>query len=399
MGIYSCIGVGVENVLQSLKEGKSGIGIDHSRTEYGYTSPLTGILSKPSLKGVLDRKQRIYLSEEAEYAFVATKEALNSAGITEEYANNNSIGILYGNDSSTEAVVKAHEAACEAKETMMMGQSAVFKTMNSNVSMNLSSIFNLRGISLSISAACASSSHAIGLGTALIRQGWQDIIVCGGAQEVNTVSMASFDAIDAFSKRIGNPTEASRPFDKERDGLVPSGGAACVILEEYEHAVKRGAKIIGEVIGYGFSSSGGSLAVPSAAGYEEAMRNALNDANIKSDAIDYINAHATSTPLGDVAEAKAIANIFGNVPVSSTKSMTGHECWMAGASEMVYSLLMMNNGFIAPNINYNQCEEGAPSINIVTKRKETNINCFLSNSFGFGGTNSCLIVKKHNIKD
>ena len=215
-----------------------------------------------------------------------------------------------------------------------------------------------------------------------------------GAQEVNTFSMASFDAIGAFSKRVDDPTKACRPFDKNRDGLVPSGGAATVILEEYEHAMRRKAPIYGEIIGYGFSSSGGSLATPSYDGYKKAIQNALHNAGIAASDIDYVNAHATSTILGDEAEAKVIHDLLGDVPVSSTKSMTGHECWMAGASEIIYSLLMMNNQFIAPNINFEEGDEETASINLITQPTEKKIDTFLSNSFGFGGTNSCLIVRK-----
>lgn len=393
-GIYSSIGQNEKEVLDSLRTGRSGIGIDPTRTEYGYSSILTGIVQHPDLKPYLNRKQRIYLSEEAEYAYISTLEALNKANISPENTQDNTIGILFGNDSSTKAIIEAHEDACKSKDTMMMGQSAVFKTMNSNITMNLSSIFNLQGISLSVSAACASSSHTIGLSMALIKQGWQDIIVCGGAQEVNTFSMASFDAIGAFSKRVSDPTKASRPFDKNRDGLVPSGGAATVILEEYEHAKRRNAPIYGEIIGYGFSSSGGSLATPSYDGYKKAIQNSLHNAGISAADIDYVNAHATSTILGDAAEAKVIHDLMGDVPVSSTKSMTGHECWMAGASEIIYSLLMMNNQFIAPNINFEEGDEETSVLNLITKTTEKKINTFLSNSFGFGGTNSCLIVRK-----
>ena len=395
IGIYSCIGVGKEAVTKSLRNGKSGIGIDPKRTEYGYMTPLSGILTRPNMKEWLDRKQRIYLSEEAEYAYMSTREALDDAQITDEIRGKESVGILFGNDSSTLAVVEAHEAAVQSKSTLHMGQSAVFKTMNSNISMNLATLFGLRGINLSVSAACASSSHAIGLGLTLIRQGLQDVLICGGAQEVNHICMASFDAIGAFSKRIDSPAEASRPFDRDRDGLVPSGGSASIVLEEYEHAKRRGAKIYGEVVGYGFSSNGGSIAVPDTDGYELAIRNALKDAQIGKSEIDYVNAHATSTPLGDAAEAEAIyRTLGGDIPVSSTKSMTGHECWMAGASEIVYSVLMMEEGFIASNKNFENPDEITKKINIISQMAEREIRCFLSNSFGFGGTNSCLIVRK-----
>ena len=396
MGIYSCLGKNLDEVTASLRAGKSGIGIDPKRIEYGYRSPLTGILERPVLKGILDRRSRVCLPEQGEYAYMATAEALKNAGIDQEYLENNEVGVLYGNDSSAKAVIDAHTTAMEYKDTQMMGSGAIFQSMNSTVTMNLSTIFKLRGINLTISAACASGSHAIGLGLMYIRAGLQDMIICGGAQETNYLSMGSFDGIAAFSTRIDDPTKASRPFDRDHDGLVPSGGAATVILEEYEHAVKRGANIIAEVVGYGFSSNGVNISQPSDTGSIIAMERALQDAGVAAKDIDYINAHATSTVQGDQLEAKALDKLFAEyrTPISSTKSMTGHECWMAGASEIVYSNLMMLNSFIAPNINFENPDEYSQNLNIVNQTQEKNIDTYLSNSFGFGGTNSALVVKK-----
>jgi len=284
----------------------------------------------------------------------------------------------------------------EKRDTQLLGSGAIFQSMNSTVTMNLSVIFKLRGINMTISAACASGSHSIGLGYFFIRNGLQNTIICGGAQETNYYSMGSFDSLNAFSVRVDEPTKASRPFDKNRDGLVPSGGAATVILEEYEQAVKRGAPILAEVVGYGFSSNGGHISQPSNEGSYRAMKMALKDADLKPENIDYINAHATSTPLGDMYEAQSIHQLFGefNPPVSSTKAMTGHECWMAGASEIVYSNLMMQHSFIAPNINFEEGDEHSSKLNIISKTEDRKINTYLSNSFGFGGTNSALIVQK-----
>jgi len=396
MGIYSCIGKNKEEVAVSLKEGKSGIGIDPVRTEMGYRSPLTGILEIPNLKGILDRRLRAGLAEEGIFAYVATNEALKQAQIDMDFLENNEVGIFYGNDSSAKAVIEAHEIIKEKKDTTLLGSGAIFQSMNSTVTMNLSTIFKLKGINMTISAACASGSHAIGLGYFMIKHGLQKMVLCGGAQEIHPYSMGSFDALSAFSIRIDEPTKASRPFDKNRDGLVPSGGAASLILEDYESAVKRGAPILAEVTGYGFSSNGSHhISQPSDEGSFRAMMMALNDSNLNVNDIDYINAHATSTPLGDGFEALAIAQLFGNkVPVSSTKSMTGHECWMAGASEIVYSILMMQNNFIAPNINFEEPDEQSALINIITQTKEQKLNHILSNSFGFGGTNSALIISK-----
>lgn len=395
VGIYSCIGKNIEEVAKSLYEGKSGIGIEPERSEYGYRSPLTGIVERPKLKGVLDRRLRIGLAEEGEYAYMATLEAFANAKIDLDYLENNEMGIFYGNDSSAKAVIEANNIAMEKRDTSLIGSGAIFQSMNSTVTMNLSTIFKLRGANMTISAACASGSHSIGLGYLFIKQGLQDLVLCGGAQETNLYSMGSFDALGAFSTHIADPTKASRPFDKSRDGLIPSGGSASLVLEEYEHAKTRGANILAEVVGYGFSSNGLNISQPSPEGCNAAIDRALADASLKANSIDYVNAHATSTPQGDAAEAVALDNIFSpyKTPISSTKSMTGHECWMAGASEIVYSILMMKNDFIAPNINFESPDEYSKNLNIITTTKQKRLNTILSNSFGFGGTNSALIIK------
>lgn len=268
--------------------------------------------------------------------------------------------------------------------------------MNSTISMNLSVIFKLKGVNLTISGACASGSHAIGLGYLFIRQGLQDIIICGGGQEINYHSMGSFDGLSAFSVRENEPSIASRPFDRDRDGLVPSGGAATVIIESLESALRRGAPILGEIIGYGFSSNGDHISQPNIEGPARSLRMAIKDAGIPLSDIAYINAHATSTPVGDMNEAAAISQVFDSHRplVASTKAMTGHEMWMGGASEIIYSTLMMHNNFVAPNINFENPDEVSAKLNIPTKTIEKNFDVFLSNSFGFGGTNSTLIVKK-----
>lgn len=397
MGIYSCIGKNLQEVKESLYAGKSGIGIEEIRKEIGFRSPLTGIVELPKLKGKLDRRLRTGLAEEGEFAYLATLEALENAKVDMDYLEKNEVGILYGNDSSAKAVIEANNTIEEKKDTTLLGSGAIFQAMNSTVTMNLAVIFKLKGINFTVSAACASGSHAIGLGYNFIRQGMQEMVICGGAQEINFYSMGSFDALSAFSVRTDDPTKASRPFDRDRDGLVPSGGAASLILEDYDHAVARGANIIAEVVGYGFSSNGGHISQPNDQGSYTAMMRALKDAGMQASEIDYINAHATSTPLGDQYEAMAIHQVFGdNCPlVSSTKSMTGHECWMAGASEIVYSTLMMQHSFVAPNINFENPDEHSAKLNIATKTVDKEINAFLSNSFGFGGTNSALVVKKY----
>ena len=396
MGIYSCIGKNKEEVVKSLFEGKSGIGIVPERKEMGYQSALSGILEKPNLKGALDRRQRLCLSEHGQYAYVATVEALAQAGIDKEFLLNNEVGILYGNDSSAEAVITGTDVIREKRNTVLVGSGNIFQSMNSTITMNLSTIFNLRGINFTVSGACASGSHAIGLGYMLIKQGLQECVICGGAEEVNKYSMGNFDALSAFSSREDEPTKASRPFDKNRDGLVPSGGAASLVLESYESAVKRGATILAEVVGYGFSSNGDHISVPNVDGPKRSLMMAIRDAGIDISDIKYVNAHATSTPVGDLNEAKAIAEVFGQHKpyVTSTKSFTGHEMWMAGASEIIYSILMMQNNFIAPNLNFEEPDEASVNINIPTKRIDMEFDTFLSNSFGFGGTNSSLVVRK-----
>ncbi len=395
MGIWSCLGTNLEDVKTSLYEGRSGIGIEQERITYGYQSALTGIVEKPVLKGLLHRRLRVGLSEEAEYAFMAAREAFANAGIDEEFMMKNEIGVIFGNDSSAKPVIEAANIMAEKHDSQLLGSGLIFQSMNSTVNMNLSSIFHLRGVNFSVSSACASGSHSIGLGYLLIKQGLQDRVLCGGAQETNYYSMATFDALNAFSKRMDEPTKASRPFDRDRDGLIPSGGAAALVLEDYEGAVKRGAPIIAEVCGYGFSSNGGGISQPSDDGSVIAMTRALQDAGLETDDIDYVNAHATSTLQGDMFEAIALNRLFNgkHALISSTKSMTGHECWMAGASEAVYSILMMQHHFVAPNINFENPDEYSEPLNLATQTVETEIHTVLSNSFGFGGTNSALVIK------
>lgn len=396
MGIWSCIGTSIEEVKNSLYKGISGIGVDQDRLDYGYRSGLTGIVQRPQLKGVLDRRTRMGLSEEAEYAFMASKDAFQMAGVDDAYLLSNEVGVIFGNDSSASAVVETANIMSEKHDSAMIGSGLIFQGMNSTVNMNMNTIFHLRGVNFSVSSACASGSHSIGLGYLLIKQGLQDMILCGGAQEVNKYAMSSFDALNAFSIRMDEPTKASRPFDRDRDGLIPSGGAAALILEDYDHAVKRGATILAEVCGYGFSSNGGGISEPSDEGSYIAMTRAIKDAGIDVKDIDYVNAHATSTHQGDMYEAKALDRLFRGqrALISSTKSMTGHECWMAGASEVVYSIIMMQNHFVAPNINFENPDEYSEHLNIASKTIDTEVNVVLSNSFGFGGTNSALVIKK-----
>lgn len=413
MGIWSCIGQNLQTVTESLKQGRSGIILDPKRIEYGLHSSLVGNVPRPDLKPLLPRKFRATMSEDSEYAYMAARQAFEQAGFSDEYLHQNEVGIVLGNDAN--AHLHDYLTTMELEyDSQLLGPNALFQSETSSATMNLSTIFHLKGINFCVGAACASGSHAIGLASLLIRQGMQDAILVGGSCTVDMRVSACVDAIEAISRSNENPETASRPFDQARDGMIPSGGAAALVLEEYEHAVARGATILAEVCGYGFSSNGiDEISMPSADAEYIAMKRALEDAGLQPSNIDYVNAHGTSTIVGDVEEAKALTRLFGeqgvssplpfregsglgsNRPfVSSTKSMTGHENWMAGASEAVYSILMMQNGFVAPNINLENVIDEAKDLNIVRETIYTPIRTVLSNSSGMGGTNSALVFKK-----
>ncbi|MCG8634584.1 MAG: beta-ketoacyl-[acyl-carrier-protein] synthase family protein [Desulfobacterales bacterium] len=395
MGIVSCLGTDLPAVIRALQNGRPGIVLDRERQEKGFKSPLTAVLPKISPKAEgLTRKHMRTMCEPALYATVAARKAITDARLEPDRLKTDRCGIIFGNDSTIRAGVESIDLAREYNETHYIGAGYIFRAMNSTVTMNLAGLLGTRGANWTISAACASGAHVLGQALMLIRSGMQDIIIAGGAQETHWTSMASFDALNAFSSRSDAPEKASRPFDRERDGLVPGGGGACLVIESLDHAKKRGAKIHGIIEGYGFSSGiGKTLSEPSAGGSEQAMKNALKDAGIRPDSIDYINAHATSTPAGDLAEARAIHALFGGAaPVSSTKSMTGHECWMSGASEVIYTALMAKEGFIAPNINFTGLSKDCPPISVVPETRPAQIRRALSNSFGFGGTNASIIL-------
>ncbi len=396
MGIWSCLGTTLDEVREALYQGKSGVVFSQERKDAGFRSALCTNVPKPNLKPLVPRNLRQFMPEEAQYAYMATKAALEHAGIDQDFIDAHEVGIIYGNDSVAEATMHALDKFREFKDTAACGSGAIFQSMNSNITMNLACLFHLKGINLTSSAACASSSQAIGLGALLIEQGLQDCVICGGAEENNMYGIASFDGIQAFSIREAEPTKASRPFDRDRDGLVPGGGAATVILEDYDHAVKRGANIIAEIVSWGFSGNGAHISTPTVEGPARSLQMCIDRSGIADvKEIGYVNAHATSTRAGDGQEAKAIAQVFGDyrVPVTSTKSQTGHEMWMAGASEMIYSTLMMKNGFIAGNINFENPDDDTAMINVIPETVEQKFNMFLENSFGFGGTNSSILVK------
>ena len=395
IGIISCLGNDTGSVALALENGRSGIVYDEQRKKLGFRSPLTSKINDFSPENFgLTKKALRTMCEPALFSFAAAKNAVKDSGLSEELIQSDRCGIIFGNDSTIKAGVESIDIVKKYKETHYIGSSYIFRAMNSTITMNLAAYFKTRGANWTISAACASGAHAIGQALMMIRSGYQDIIIAGGAQETNWMSMASFDSLNAFSSRIDEPWKASRPFDKERNGLVPGGGAASVIIEDLDHAVSRGANIYCIIDGYGFSSGiGKNLSEPNSQGSIKAMENALKDANLSSEKIDYINAHATSTLSGDLAEAIAINAVFGPAtPVSSTKSMTGHECWMSGTSEVIYTILMAKNKFIAPNINFSTLSDNCPPINIIHSTKEARIDFALSNSFGFGGTNAAIVL-------
>lgn len=398
IGIWSCIGQSVQEVEQSLRLGKSGIGIDPERTAYGYQSPLTGIVPRPDIKAQgLRRSQRITLSEPGEYGYMAMKEALAMAPVSDLYR----CGLIVSNDSTAGALAETEAIMAEYHDSRRLGAGMVFRTLNSSVSMSLASIFGIGGLTLSVSAACAGGGHAIGLAHSLIQSGQLDCCIVVGAQEVGLHAYTSFDALGLFSKRTDNPAAASRPFDTERDGLVPSGGAACVILETAGHAAMGNRKPLATVDGYGFSTSP-DLVSPSADAIYQSMTAALSAATVPSGSplgpgISAIMAHATSTPDGDRAEAEAIHRFCLEQGIShpfviSTKALTGHECWMSGVSQIVYALIQMQGGFIAPNINLRTIDPAAATLRIPTAPTVTTLTTVLCNAFGFGGTNSSLVI-------
>ncbi len=401
MGIISCLGNDVDTVADSLKTGQSGIIFDEQRKKLGFRSALTGRIKdfSPGDYGI-NKKACRSMCEPALYAMAAAKGAVSDACLSEHELQNERCGIIFGNDSTVKASVEAVDIARQYNETHYIGAGRIFRSMNSTITMNLAAHFKTQGANWTVSAACASGAHVIGQALMMIRNGMQDIILAGAAQETNWMTMASFDSLNAFSSYTDDPKTASRPFDRKRNGLVPGGGGACIIMESLEHAVLRGAPIYCIIDGYGFSSGiGKSLSEPNKKGSQKAMLNALNDAGIVPDNIDYINAHATSTPVGDLAEAIAIHQVFGpNTPVSSTKSMTGHECWMSGASEVIYTILMAKNRFLAPNINFTGLDEDCPPIQVVPQTCDASIRYAISNSFGFGGTNAAVILNFNEIE-
>ena len=392
MGIISCLGNSKEQVLESLRDGKSGVQVVPERKALGFRSCLAGTIKDFSAPKMAKRDARP-MGPGAMMAFVAARQAIDDAGLAADQIQHDRTGVIVGNSGNMHDIY----TFCSKKVAgARLSGAALPRTMGSSVSANLSVLLGLQGHSMTISAACASGAVSIGQAAQLIRYGLQDRMLAGGTQEGSWEYDCTFEALRVFSNREDAPAEASRPFDKDRDGLVPSAGAGMVVLEEYAAAKARGATVYGELIGYGTNCDGHKMTTPSGLGGIRCMKLAMADAGVEPDEIDYVNAHATGTPVGDVQEAQGVVAVFGDKPlVSSTKSMTGHEIGAAGATELIYTLLMMQHGFVAPNINISEIDEECRGMNLVANEAiDARIDTALSNSFGFGGVNSGLIVKR-----
>jgi 3-oxoacyl-[acyl-carrier-protein] synthase-1 len=399
-GIVSCIGHDLTRVTQSLKEGQSGITFNESYAEHGFKSQVSGSIDKTALDTAkIDRKLKRFFSDASLYAYVSALDAIEQSGLSLETINNNPRVALVASSggASTESIVNAVEAMRE-KGLRGVGAMAVPKTMGSSVSAALATGLKIQGVSYSLTSACATSTHCIGHAAELIQLGKADVVLAGGSEAEHWTQSCMFDAMGAVSTQYNDtPKLASRAYDKDRDGFVIAAGGAMLVVESLEHAEARGAHILAEIVGYGASSDGAQMVAPSGEGAVRCMQQALNDAGLES--VDYINTHGTSTPLGDITELQAIAKVFGGdisqvPPISSTKSMTGHSLGAVGAQELIYCLLMLKEGFIAPSINVDTLDEDATGFDIVTQKRETKLKTLMSNSFGFGGTNATLIIKK-----
>ncbi|MGX2950434.1 beta-ketoacyl-ACP synthase I [Ursidibacter sp. B-7004-1] len=395
LGIISSIGNNKEEVLASLREGKSGIEFVPDFAEVGMRSQVAGTI-KLNPAELIDRKIYRFMGDAAAYAYLSMKEAIEDAGLTEEQVSNDRTGLVIGaGTGSAHSQLVACDAVRGPRGVKAIGPYAVTKTMASSVSACLATPYKIRGVNYSISSACATSAHCIGHAMELIQLGKQDIIFAGGAEELSWECATEFDAMGAVSTKYNDtPTKASRAYDANRDGFVIAGGGAVVVVEELEHALARGAKIYAEIVGYGATSDGYDMVAPSGEGAVRCMKQAM--ATVDGE-IEYINVHGTSTPVGDVKELGAIREVFADKTpaISSTKSMTGHSLGAAGAHEAIYSLLMLDNDFIAPSINIETLDEQAQGMNIVTECQNKALTTVMSNSFGFGGTNACLVFQKY----
>jgi 3-oxoacyl-[acyl-carrier-protein] synthase-1 len=394
VGIKSCIGNDYAEVLANLQNAKSGIVFNEKYSEMGFRSCVSGSVNI-DLSEHIDRKLLRFMGESAGYAYLATKDALKMAGIDESHLDSPKIGIVAGSGgASTRVMLESGDIARE-KGPKRIGPYGVTKSMSSSISAIIATALKLKGINYSISSACATSAHCIGHAADLIKSGQQDVVIAGGSDDEHWSSSCLFDAMGALSSNFNStPTIASRPYDSNRDGFVISGGAGMIILEDEEHAKKRGANILAKLSGYFANSDGYDMVAPSGEGASRCMQGAIDNSKIK---IDYINTHGTSTPVGDVAEINAIKTLFTSEQpmISSTKSMTGHSLGATGAHEAIYSIMMINENFIAPSINIESLCDDAEGLDIVTETRNISINNVLSNSFGFGGTNASLVISRY----
>lgn len=393
MGIISSIGNSLDEVTESLQGGHSGIESIPDRSKMGFHSSLSGTI-KNFEHPPLPKKNLRQIGEGGLFTYAAARQAIDDAGFGEDKICHDRTGVIIGNSGNMRDVYQNCYLFGE-KRKKLSGM-ALPRTMSSSVSANLSILLRTRGYCMTIASACASGASAIGQAAQLIRFGLQDRMIAGGVHEGSWEYDCNFDALRVFSQREDQPTLASRPFDKHRDGLIPSSGAGIIMLEDWEQARARGARIYAELVGYAANSDGFDMTTATGTGGVKCMELALADAGIAADRVDYVNAHATSTPTGDAIEAQSIAQVFGQQPlVSSTKSMTGHEIGAAGSNELIYTLLMMKHGFVAPNINIEELDERCLGINIVTNEAiDKAMDITLSNSFGFGGVNAVLVLKK-----
>ena len=395
LGIVSCIGNNQSEVLDSLLNTKSGIVFSEDHKKYNFRSQVVGSIKNLNLADHIDRKKIRFMGDGSAYNYIAMQEAIKDSGLEEKDISNEMTGIIMGSGGpSIKNVVLAVDATRESGPKKM-GPCIVPRTMSSTNSATLAVPFKIKGVNYSISSACATSGHCIGNGMELIQFGKQDIVFAGGGEELNWGMSGMFDAMTALSSKYNdNPEKASRPYDKDRDGFVIAGGAGTIVLEEYEHAKERGAKIYAELTGYGATSDGYDMVAPSGEGAARCMKMALKTSKNK---VDYINTHGTSTPVGDVKELEAIETVFkNNIPkISSTKSLTGHSLGATSVQEAIYCLLMMKNKFISASAHIENMDEKAKNFPIVTKvEKEKELDCVMSNSFGFGGTNATLVFEK-----
>ncbi len=395
MGIVSCIGNNIETVLSSLREGRSGIKLNESYRENGFRSLVSGSIDI-DLAEHIDRKVLRFMGNAAGYAYIAMEQAVKDSGMSEEQVSNEKTGIIIGSGgASTQSVVESADIM-RSRGVKRVGPYRVTQTMASTTSACLATPFKIKGVNYSISSACATSAHCIGNAMELIQLGKQDVVFAGGGEEEHWTLTGLFDAMGALSTKFNDtPEKASRPYDANRDGFVIAGGGGCVVVESLDHALARGAKIYAELVGYGATSDGYDMVAPSGEGAVRCMRQAL--ANVESD-VDYINSHGTSTPVGDLAELKAIRELFsgGKIPaISSTKSLTGHSLGATGVQEAIYTLLMMEHGFISGSANIETLDPEAEGLPIVAETKAAELERTMSNSFGFGGTNATLVFQKY----